>query len=392
VRVALVEIWSQGGTTRYAYELARALSATRRESDEVHLIVPEAFPYLPPGVQVHRALQALRGTRVGGRVGRGASLVLRQTRQGAQSRRTVARTRPDILHLLGASVALRARTLRGEPHKLVVTVHDIPPRHGPLRERLLGSPSASIVDADALVVHGGWSRDVLTRRYGRGVGARIAVIPHPSYDYGDPTDAPAVLRERYRLPHDRPVILFFGSIRHNKGLDILLSALARNELDEVHLFVVGHRDARSEPPVERYEQLANAYGVRSKITWITQYVPDAEVPDIVACSDLVALPYREGFASASAVLQMAAAYAKPVVASDVGEIGPTVRGRQLGVCVEPGSPSELAVGIRSLLSDDWPLAPKRRDERAAEARSEWLTAADQHWRLYRGLRSPAKCG
>jgi glycosyltransferase involved in cell wall biosynthesis len=67
------------------------------------------------------------------------------------------------------------------------------------------------------------------------------------------------------------------------------------------------------------------------------------------------LPYTS-FASQSAVLQDAYAHRLPVVVSDVGALGETIREDRTGWVVDPGDADELAAAMLAALRDGPALA------------------------------------
>jgi glycosyltransferase involved in cell wall biosynthesis len=81
-----------------------------------------------------------------------------------------------------------------------------------------------------------------------------------------------------------------------------------------------------------------------------RHIDDPEVAQLFLDADIVALPYTE--ASQSGVLNLAAAFGKPVVATDVGELRATVESNNLGLVVPPASSVHLAHAIRLLAEDN----------------------------------------
>jgi glycosyltransferase involved in cell wall biosynthesis len=98
--------------------------------------------------------------------------------------------------------------------------------------------------------------------------------------------------------------------------------------------------------------------VRLDLRWI----PEPEVPTLLAAADVLVLPYRSG--SQSAVAPIALASGVPVFASAVGGLPEVVDDGVNGVLVEPGSVEAL---VRALNGLD--------HERLAE-----LTAGARAWR------------
>jgi glycosyltransferase involved in cell wall biosynthesis len=73
------------------------------------------------------------------------------------------------------------------------------------------------------------------------------------------------------------------------------------------------------------------------------FIPTEEAARLFSEADILALPYTE--ASQSGVLMMAMAFGLAVVASDVGELGNTVKETGMGLLVPPGNEVALAEAI-----------------------------------------------
>jgi glycosyltransferase involved in cell wall biosynthesis len=380
MKVLLIEPWNHGGTVHYAAQLAGGLAAAVPASESaVHLAVARGFPYAPPGVTIHKGLTELRGARRGGRAASFLALGWRRRRQALEAVQLAELVKPDVIHVLGTSAVsgslvhfARARAL-----PLIVTVHDLPTGEG-IAQRAFAFRSRHFTSADRILVHGDWSLKRLVERYGPSVGAKARPIRFGAYDYGSPTASTSELRARFRLPSHGPVVLFFGSLRRNKGLEVLLRALRR--APSVHLFVAGVPASGSEPGVEWYQRLARHIGVDARITWLTRYVGDDEVADVFGSADVVALPYLRSFAAQSSVLSIAATFGVPVIASDVGEMGREIRERSLGIYVQAESIEALGDALAH---------PPTRAERAppvvGAAADEWKRVAEDHLAVYRAL-------
>ena len=173
--------------------------------------------------------------------------------------------------------------------------------------------------------------------------ANIAVYPHPDYDdFPEPGDIP---ERRAALE-----LLFFGYVRHYKGLDLLISALGLlndGELD-FHLRIAG--EVWGDEAVLR-DQIAKL-GLEHRVTLIPKYVDDQHAADFMTACDAVVLPYRK--ASGSGVAALALHYDTPVLASRVGGLAETVIDGETGRLVPPNDIGALADAIRSLTQPkDW---------------------------------------
>ncbi len=202
-----------------------------------------------------------------------------------------------------------------------------------------------------LFVHTEGHREQLIEALGPGRAVdRINVVPGPPVEL-DETASRAEAREHLGLPQDSPIVLFFGGLQKDKGIDLLLRSVPLLD-DDLVTVLAGEPVDISSSDVERTrgsmtnpERLVERFG----------RVSDGEVSKYMAAADVVVLPYRRSHVGTSGVLQRAAAAGRPVVATDVGQIGPLVRDNGLGLVIEPGSSQALADGLRRLLtkSDSW---------------------------------------
>lgn len=99
--------------------------------------------------------------------------------------------------------------------------------------------------------------------------------------------------------------------------------------------------------------LAKRLGVEGRCTWVVDYVSEEEAANLFTASDAVLLTYDRTFRSASGVLNVAARYRRPVIASSgAGSLRSVVQRYGLGVWVEPDDADALASGFK-----DWLVSP-----------------------------------
>ena len=103
--------------------------------------------------------------------------------------------------------------------------------------------------------------------------------------------------------------------------------------------------------------------IRLRLGWL----PENEVPTVLAAADLVVLPYRSG--SQSAVAPLALAAGLPVLSTRVGGLAEVVLDGVSGILVEPGSVAELARAFEEL--DREKLAELAEGARAGRSRLTW---------------------
>lgn len=264
------------------------------------------------------------------------------------------------VHLLNALVdpAALPRLRRLAP--IVSTVHDVFPHHRRLPKPVERLGLRRIYETGgALVVYHQHLRSLLVERF-EVPADRVTVIPHPIRRFQGDEHRPTASVRR---------VLFFGAIRRNKGIESLLRAIRlATDLHDVEFVFAGRGVATLERAV------AQAAGDDPRITAYLRYITDAERDDLYLASDLVVLPYSE-FASQSGVLADAYSYGVPLLVTDVGALGDTVREDRTGWVVAPRDPLALSEGIRVALDDAAKAAEiRRRMATIARDRSEPRTA------------------
>ena len=280
---------------------------------------------------------------------------------------------PDVVHvqwLVRPELDVHWMRRLTREHPTALTAHNALPRrqraYGAWRE-VLGAVGRVVVTsrhAVDLLVDFGTPRE------------KIVHVPHPVFE--------ASVDHAVTPPSGR-TLLFFGLIRHHKGLDVLVHALVeiRRAVPDVRLVVAG------DPlePIGPIRELAVELGVDASIDWRLGFVRDAEVPALMESAAVLVLPYRS--IVYSGVLSLALGYARPVVVSDLGAVGDTVRDFGAGRAVPAEDVGALAAACVELLSDEAALA--RAHEGALEARSvlTWEKAAEAHERLYEALAANA---
>ena len=157
-----------------------------------------------------------------------------------------------------------------------------------------------------------------------------AYSPHPMYEnYGDPISIDLARKKLNLNPHDK-IILFFGLIRHYKGLDILLEALAAPEIKNqgVKLLIAGEfYDDKN-----FYLQLIKKLNLQDCVIVHDKFIPNDEVRDYFCAANLVAQTYRN--ATNSGVTMVGYFYEKPMLVTNVGGLSEIVPNEVCGYVVE----------------------------------------------------------
>lgn len=297
------------------------------------------------------------------------------------------RSEIDILHarshryghvLQCAAVARR----RGLP--FVVSTHYHPPdRREPTTKRMLLKLQDLLFGASAYRVAG--ALVVETRREAAWVSAfapaeRIRIIP-PGIDLDTWTrDA-----DRARAPGPVPplpddYLLYAGRLASNKGLPLLLRALARLDPPERPPLVIVGRDWGERATLEA---LARGLGVSDSVRWLGHLDDPATYRYVFRRARLFVLPSE--YEAFGLVLLEAMASGIPIVATAVGGVPEVLEDGRAGALVPYGDPAALADAIRGLVRDrDRARALARRGAERVRAFS-WTRCVERHRALYREL-------
>ena len=277
---------------------------------------------------------------------------------------------PDVVHVEFAVASYGMRlpvllrllhVLRSQRPQVVVTLHEVTRDTDSLRAvgRVIYRRVAEL--ADQVVVHTDSALDTLTGPVGAN-GTPAELVPHPRAELPKPTAAVHELRGRYGLGDSR-VLLAFGFIHVDKGLDDLIEALhllPRSE--DMKLVVAGDVRRRSGPfrffelrdrlHLRKVRRLIARHGLTDRVVF-TGYVPSGEIRTWFELAEAAVLPYTR--IEQSGVANLAAAAGTPVLASRVG--GLVQEGSDPRWSYPAGDPERLAGVLADFLS--------QRDKRAA---------------------------
>lgn len=165
------------------------------------------------------------------------------------------------------------------------------------------------------------------------------------------------LRRRYGVSDAAILVGALGNIRPAKDFRTLLEAAAALNGEPALRYAIAGQ--RSEPLYARLLELRDQLGLSERLSfWGFQ----DDVPEVMAAFDILAISSSsEGF-SLAAIQAMAAG--TPVVATRSGGPERIITDGEDGLLVPPGSPGELAAGIRRLVHS--PELRERLVERARE--------------------------
>jgi glycosyltransferase involved in cell wall biosynthesis len=200
--------------------------------------------------------------------------------------------------------------------------------------------------ARAILADGLWKPGELEELMGLTVGAPPLVsVPHGSIleDKPRPRDA---ARSALGLKYDGTLLLFFGMLRKDKGVDLLIEAMGKVK-GKCKLLLAGMPFDMSE---EAIREAIRANGCEEKILTDLRYVPQEKIADYFSAADAVVFPYRSHYKGTVGPLNTVLAFGKPVIGSRVRDLAVYFKEAPIGVLTEPDSADSLKEGIERFLA------------------------------------------
>lgn len=367
-----MKVWiyeCSAGFTSYTAPLCAALS--QKKEHEVCLITVENNNELPKDItakQILRNFDKMKKNNlcwVVNRIWISLVNILRRDR-------LVRKNRPDVLSIQFTIPIIDQYFLpRLKKYcKVVLTAHDVIP---PNRSRFWSMKALNRIyhSVEKIIVHSEMNKRQMMQVFGINED-KIEVIHHGvAMEY--PKLDRAMCRHEIGVDDDTPVILFYGSIREQKGLDDLICALCGVSC---RLVIAGAMpNGESFTP---YQELIERKGINS--CTMINYVSAEQTNVLFQAADIVALPYKY-FYSQSGVLMQAIQYSKYILATDVSAFGEYIHKWNLGCLCRP----EDVGGIRSAALElcQW-VRQKKNNEGAEAARkaNSWKRAAELHWKVF----------
>jgi glycosyltransferase involved in cell wall biosynthesis len=215
------------------------------------------------------------------------------------------------------------------------------------------------------------SRSVARRLVGSGVPeSRIRILPN-AWHATSPSLTRAAARAQLGLQESQFHIGWVGRIEQEKGLDVMLAALAAIQRAPCHLSVIGDGSLAA-----LMRRRAMSLHVADRVSW---HGPVALAERYLIAFDALVLSSRtEGVPM---VLLEAMAAELPVVATSVGGVPDTISTRE-ALLVPPGRPEAIAEAVQRVWADPASAAWRAR---AARARVQQEFGVDAWVRNYRSL-------
>lgn len=244
------------------------------------------------------------------------------------------------------------KALGKKPRKVLIAHNVIQHSAGPADKRLT---RAVFKRVDKLIVHSQAQAELAKSLTNTSVTIARMAAHLPS--------RPSQAAGKRSLRHE---LLFFGLVRHYKGVDVLLKALAK--VPGVRLTIAGEAWGKAEANLR---QSVDELGLTERVTLRLGYVPSSEIEQLFSKADTLVLPYRSGTATQNA--ELAFAHGLPVIATRVGSLPEQLRDGTDSLLCEPDDVDSLAKAIKRFYEPG--VAEKLRKSLPA-------STADADWQAY----------
>ncbi len=332
-------------TGRYDDSLCAALARAGqdvtllgRPTRATDAIAPVGYRYEPRFFRLGERLRGVLGDGRAGQVAKGVGYALDAAYGSLHA------FAGDVVHFQWLPLArVDERWLRRLAGRaaLVHTVHNATPFHGSATAQGRGY-HALLGRFDALIVHGEPTRAALLAN---GIDlARIHLVPHPPMDL-----AAASVADRAAVPSPAPGvprIVFFGTVRPYKGLDLLIDAsLALWREGHVFELAIAGKPFMDMAPMIEPIRMA---GFGDRLVTDLGFLPEGRLDAHLTCADIIAFPYRA--IDSSGAFLSALRYGAAMITSDAGMFGELDTRAITRFCA--GDASQLRDGLRVLIRDE----------------------------------------
>jgi glycosyltransferase involved in cell wall biosynthesis len=168
-----------------------------------------------------------------------------------------------------------------------------------------------------------------------GIKQKKIFLPHPIFNhFGNQVTKQEGLNELH-IETEKKIILFFGFIRHYKGVDILLKAMADQRIKENgYVLLIAGEFYEDE---EKYLNIIKEESLEKQVIIHNQFITEENIKFYFSAADVLIQPYRH--ATQSGVTPLALHFNLPMIVTRVGGLSESVVHEKTGLVTEPDSQS-----------------------------------------------------
>ena len=151
--------------------------------------------------------------------------------------------------------------------------------------------------------------------------------------------------EKYKIPQNKPIVLYVGRVDPEKSLDVLTEAFVKvhQKVNDAHFVVVGDGTAR-----QKLETIIKKAGLTKHAHFLGRVVGD-DLPQLYRTGTVFAITSKTE--TQSIVLMEAMASGLPCVAVKAGAVHELVKNNKNGFLCEPDDINGVARGIEKILTN-----------------------------------------
>lgn len=233
--------------------------------------------------------------------------------------------------------------IRERGFKIIVIVHDI---ESFIQKTDLSRLKKICKLADELIVHSKYIFDELRKFVAADTMEKVHIIPHGNFlKLANNKLSKAEARHRLNMDKDEKIVLFFGMIKPNKGLDILLHSW-KNVQKPSRLIIAGRlRNLAFDP----FQKIINEELSGNDLSLMIRQIGNEERDLLFRAADLIVLPYSRIYQSG--VLLMAMSYGLPVIATDLKGFEEVIVNNENGLLVKVNDQEAITKAINKLIED-----------------------------------------
>ncbi len=371
-KIIQFDISGRGGISHFIYFLTTALKqldrnielVTTRENELFSKMIFPVHPILKPHYRVQSFWK------------KGGLYLLSLIRLS----RCIHKYHPDLVHWheikIPAIETVLLRYFQKRGIKFILSAHDV--MHFE-RGKVTSSLYRLYHQFDHIIAHAENNRKILLDQFNTNP-KKISVIPHGEYSHlTNHIPAKKDARNQLGIPSHKRVALFMGYIRHYKGLDLLLKAVAKAkpQLSDIFLIIAGEEKEN----FNIYQKQIDELNLKDSVLTDIRYIPIGQLSLYLAAADIVTLPYRQIYQSG--ILYLAFGAKRPVIASSVGGLIEVVQSGKNGFLCKAEDSDDLAQTlIRALQNIE---ALEKMGEYAyihSKQEYSWKSIAKQIGRIY----------